>query len=148
MARSVLLLPTHYLVQHSRRSRQQLEQEEAREQQQEGGGGQDDGAAAVAAAVQRMQQPLPLAYHACFGFATGVLSALMGVGGLPVVMSYLTLAPSPLPHHLIQGTAMCAVAPSVLTSALTHMQSGHTPLRVAAAVTAGSVAGAAIGAQV
>jgi uncharacterized membrane protein YfcA len=41
----------------------------------------------------------------------------------------------------------CAQAPSVLCSALTHIQSGATPLRIAASVTAGSVIGAFSGAQ-
>lgn len=142
---SVLLLPTHYLVQHSRRSKQ-LELEHAPVSDHTRSGAECDEAAKLETAMFHIQQPLALLGHACFGYVTGVLSALMGVGGLPVVMSYLTLA-SPLPHHLIQGTAMCSVAPSVLTSALTHVQSGATPLRVAAAVTAGSVTGVALGAQ-
>ena len=35
----------------------------------------------------------------------GILSALMGVGGAPLCMSYLTVA-TDLPHHLVQGWSM------------------------------------------
>ena len=52
-----------------------------------------------------------------FGALSGVLSSLVGVGGLPIAMSYLTVS-TDLPHHLVQGTAVLAVAPSVLVSAL------------------------------
>lgn len=90
---------------------------------------------------------MALAKHALFGGSAGVLSALMGVGGLPVTMSYLTLA-TDLPHHLVQGTAMASVAPSVLTSALARAGGGHTPLGVAAAVTCGSVVDSQLGAGV
>ena len=101
---SVLLLPTHYLVQHSRHSSSYSEAAEAV--------AEAPAAAAATTMLHDIQRPLALLGHACFGFGTGVVSALMGVGGLPVVMSYLTLA-SPLPHHLIQGTAMCAVVSAV-----------------------------------
>ena len=50
-----------------------------------------------------------------FGALSGVLSSLVGVGGLPIAMSYLTVS-TDLPHHLVQGTAVLAVAPSVLVS--------------------------------
>ena len=33
-----------------------------------------------------------------------------------------------LPHHLVQGTAMASVAPSVLTSALARAGGGHVRL--------------------
>ena len=146
---SVMLLPTHFWIQNRRRAQQQEETDEAQQGALASAAphdGDSDAAATeagLAAATAQLLEPAALAGHCAFGFSAGVLSALMGVGGLPVVMSYLTIA-SPLPHHLIQGTAMCAVAPSVLTSSLTHVQSGATPLRVAAAVTCGSVTGAAL----
>ena len=71
----------------------------------------------------------------------------MGVGGLPITMTYLTVATA-LPHHLVQGTAMTAMAPAVLVSAVTRARGGHTPLALAAAVTAGSLAGSTVGAEV
>ena len=43
------------------------------------------------------------AQHAIFGSGLGVLSALMGVGGLPLAVSYLTVFTA-CPHHLVQVT--------------------------------------------
>ena len=85
--------------------------------------------------------------HSCFGITSGILSALMGVGGAPLTMSYLTLA-TDLPHHLVQGTMLVAVLPAVLTSAFSLAAGGHTPLLLAAAVCFGSITGSAVGANV
>ena len=82
--------------------------------------------------------------HACFGVLSGVLSALMGVGGAPLTMSYLTVA-TDTPHHLVQGTTMLAVLPAVVTSAVSHALAGHTPMALAASVCCGSMAGTAAG---
>ena len=141
---SVLLLPTHFAVQ---RWRQQHEG-----QGEQGQGGREQEAQERPRERRReenaeAQEPVALVKHALFGGSAGILSALMGVGGLPVTMSYLTLA-TDLPHHLVQGTAMASVAPSVLTSALARAGGGHTPLGVAAAVTCGSVVGSQLGAGV
>ena len=86
------------------------------------------------------------ALHCSYGIFSGVLSAVMGVGGLPLTMSYLTLS-TDLPHHLIQGTAMSACLPSVIVSALTHAMVGNTPLGIAACVAAGSMIGSTFGAK-
>ena len=59
-------------------------------------------------------------------------------------MSYLTAFTS-LPHHLVQGTAVLAVAPSVLTSALSRVH--VVPPATAAAVAVGAMGGAAAGAS-
>ena len=52
-----------------------------------------------------------------------------------------------LPRHLVQGTAMVAVVPGVLTSAASHLAAGHVPLGLAAAATGGALCGAALGAR-
>jgi hypothetical protein len=83
----------------------------------------------------------PLAMHTAFGVFAGFLSAIMGVGGGPLVMSYLTLA-TPLEHHLVQGTAACAVAPGMCAASLSHAVAGTVPLGVASLVTAGAALGA------
>eukprot|EP00750_Incisomonas_marina_P008861 INCI15720.2.p1 GENE.INCI15720.2~~INCI15720.2.p1 ORF type:complete len:334 (+),score=53.20 INCI15720.2:33-1034(+) len=93
----------------------------------------------------RNLNPLVL-QHLAFGGFMGILSALMGVGGAPLCMSYLTVA-TDLPHHLVQGTMMVAVLPAVLTSAASLAFGGHTPLLVAAAVCCGSTIGAFAGAE-
>eukprot|EP00629_Pelagomonadales_sp_RCC1024_P006619 CAMPEP_0119284926 /NCGR_PEP_ID=MMETSP1329-20130426/31262_1 /TAXON_ID=114041 /ORGANISM="Genus nov. species nov., Strain RCC1024" /LENGTH=239 /DNA_ID=CAMNT_0007285627 /DNA_START=114 /DNA_END=830 /DNA_ORIENTATION=+ len=88
-----------------------------------------------------------LAGHAAFGVFCGALSALMGVGGLPLTMSYLTLA-TDTPHHLVQGTAMTAVAPAVCYSAAGRFLAGEVGIRTIALAAAGSATGTAIGSQV
>jgi len=81
-----------------------------------------------------------------FGFVAGATSAVLGVGGGPLVVSFLSLI-TPLPHHLVQGTAACAVLPSMIASGAMHAHHGSVPFAAAAAVTAGGVAGSVCGAQ-
>lgn len=56
-----------------------------------------------------------VAQHPSFGICSAIVSALMGVGGLPLTMSYITEA-THLPHHCVQGKAICALTPSILVS--------------------------------
>lgn len=132
---SMILIPTHLLVQrHAAQRHADALPRLTRSTSQE---------------VQRAHALQPLdsssfALHCAFGCVSGLISAIMGVGGLPLTMSYLT-ACTPLPHHLVQGTAILAVAPSAITSALTRMS--MIPLATAAAVTAGAMGGAVVGAS-
>jgi len=182
---SVLLIPSHFMVQQWRQNQSQKAGSKA---EAASGTSMSAGAAAAAAAaagggggagaggalaeyrpVYDAQHSIPVAAsidwptpaaasfdlppagyigkHACFGAVCGLLSALMGVGGLPLTISYLTLTLPDLPHHLVQGTAMCSVLPSVLTSAYVQAKAGHTPLKLAAAVCCGSVLGSCVGAK-
>ena len=84
--------------------------------------------------------------HLIFGTTMGVLSSLMGVGGLPLTMSYLTFF-TDMPHHLVQGTTMVSNLPSILTAAISLAATGHTPLALAAAVSCGSICGSNFGAH-
>jgi len=85
-----------------------------------------------------------VAEHVAFGVFSGAISALMGVGGLPLTISYLTLN-TELPHHLVQGTAVCSAAPAILVSAISRI--GAVPVATAVAVAVGASAGASLGAQ-
>ena len=85
--------------------------------------------------------------HGLFGVSMGVLSALMGVGGAPLTMSYLTVA-TQLPHHKVQGTMLLSTLPAILTSAFTLGMSGSTPLGITAAVCVGSSIGSSVGSSV
>ena len=69
----------------------------------------------------------------------------MGIGGLPLTMSYLTSFTG-LPHHLVQGTAQLAVAPSAITSAVSRLH--VVPAATAAAVSTGAMGGAVVGASI
>lgn len=82
--------------------------------------------------------------HALFGVCSGGVSALMGVGGLPLTISYLTVN-TDLSHHLVQGTAVCSAAPAVLVSALSR--AGSIPIATAVAVAVGASVGASLGAH-
>lgn len=84
--------------------------------------------------------------HASFGFFSGILSALMGVGGLPITMSYLTVSCRELRQHEIQGTAVVALMPSILTSAASRMS--VIPPTATACVAAGSFCGGLAGARI
>jgi len=121
---SVLFIPMHFFVQKYKETRISTGQSQSSE---------DDG-------------PEALMKHIIYGGFMGTISSLMGVGGAPLTMSYLTLA-TDLPHHKIQGTMMIAIVPAVVTSATTLIYSGHVPIAVAAAVCAGSITGSYFGAE-
>jgi uncharacterized protein len=130
---SVILIPTHFFVQQYRDSNPHEHSEKKRE-------------LTSASSLANFTWSPKLMEHASFGVLSGVLSALMGVGGAPLTMSYLTLN-TDLPHHLVQGTMLVAVLPAVLTSAFSLAVGGHTPMALAAAVCGGSMVGSAAGAQ-
>ena len=157
---SLVMIPTHFIVQHHRNNQKPIS-DTAKSL-----GDNSQSSAAVSFGTPNASVPndktgsalpsfksftLPppemMLSHACFGSICGVLSAVMGVGGLPFTISYLTLAVPQLPHHLVQGTAMVSVLPSVLTSAFIQAKAGHTPLSLAAAVCCGSIVGSAAGAK-
>lgn len=83
--------------------------------------------------------------HVSYGLFSGIISSLMGVGGLPLTMSYMTEATN-LPHHYVQGTAVCAVVPSVLMSAISRINA--IPLQTSACVAFGAILGGYGGAKV
>ncbi len=88
--------------------------------------------------------PIAFTQHTSMGLFAGIISSLMGVGGLPLTMSYLTEA-TDLPHHFVQGTAMCALAPSILMSAISRIHA--IPLSTAVCVSLGAMGGGYGGAQ-
>lgn len=88
--------------------------------------------------------PIAFIQHASMGLFAGIISSLMGVGGLPLTMSYLTEA-TDLPHHFVQGTAMCALVPSILMSAISRIHA--IPLSTAVCVSLGAMGGGYGGAK-
>ena len=124
---SVLFIPMHFLVQQYR-DRQPLNGDKEHN-------------------CERNEGNYALMQHAAFGTSMGIISSLMGVGGAPLTMSYLTMA-TDLHHHEVQGTMMVAVMPAVVTSAVSLLLAGHIPLLLALAVCCGSISGSAIGAEI
>ncbi|KAL7532530.1 hypothetical protein ACHAWF_004170 [Thalassiosira exigua] len=85
-----------------------------------------------------------LMQHVSFGLFSGMLSSLMGVGGLPLTISYLTVN-TDLHHHEIQGTAVVALVPAILMSAASRISA--IPPAAAACVAAGAFGGGLGGAK-
>ncbi|CAJ1956323.1 unnamed protein product [Cylindrotheca closterium] len=139
---SIVLIPTHFYIQKRAKGRQP----EVSSKGQEYDG--IDPVCTTATATARSSHPLTwpqVAQHASFGICSGIISALMGVGGLPLTMSYITEA-THLPHHYVQGTAVCALIPSILVSAASRIHS--IPVQAAVSVALGAMVGGYGGAQV
>lgn len=129
---SIVLIPTHFWIQERAKRRRSKSSSAANEGKQ-------------MFATDYKDYPTRLVLqHASFGLVSGVVSSLMGVGGLPLPMSYLTEATN-LHHHHVQGTAICAVVPSILTSAASRMAS--IPFATASLVCLGAIAGGYTGAK-
>jgi len=83
--------------------------------------------------------------HVVFGLCSGFYTALKGIGGLPLTISYITEA-THLPHQYVQGTAICAVIPSILTSTISRMD--LIPVKIAGWVGLGALLGGYVGAEI
>lgn len=80
------------------------------------------------------------------GLATGVFSALLGVGGATLMVPFMTLALG-YGQHASEGTALLVVVPTALAGVIAHHRRGYVDLRAAALLAAGGVAGAVAGAR-
>ena len=142
---SLLLMPTHFIVQRWRQKQQAQQPSPPQTQQQPRAPPQ------LPTAPSTLSSTTHVAGGGfglvSFGLVSGALSSLMGVGGGPLAVSFLTVTTT-LPHHLIQGTAACGVVPGMLAAGAFHLLHGKVPLAACAAVTAGSAAGGIFGAQV
>ena len=127
---SIILIPTHYWIQQRAKTKSSVDKE------------------ALSSKVQSLSftadNAPQLSQHAAFGIISGIISSLMGVGGLPLAMSYITEATG-LPHHYVQGTAVCALAPSVIMSATSRLNA--IPLATAGVVCIGASVGGYFGAR-
>ena len=128
---SFSLVPIHMLVQHRRQN--------APAAATSGGGIAAGNINTIADRASR------LAAHAAFGASLGVVSALMGAGGGPLGVTYLTIFEPQMPQQLVQGTVTCAVVPGMLSAAWTTWRAGKLPLRLAAAATAAAAVGGVCG---
>lgn len=85
-----------------------------------------------------------LTKHISCGVACGIISSIIGVGGLPLTMSYLSES-THLSHHFVQGTALIALIPSIIFSTATKLH--IMPVQTTVLVAFGGIIGGYAGAQ-
>ena len=151
---SMVMIPTHFWIQKRALERQKgLElshEKDANEKKEEKIQKSSDSTRAIIKDPHIIldfnsnKDALQIMQHASYGLLSGIISSLMGVGGLPLTMSYLTETTS-LPHHYVQGTAVCALIPSILTSAVSRIHS--IPLQTAGCVAMGAMGGGYVGSK-
>lgn len=137
---SIVLIPTHFWIQRRAERRQQQQQQDYIRNDEITTDETRKPSTAISSGLS-----LDMVFqHVGYGLCSGILSALMGVGGLPLTMSYLTER-THLPHHMVQGTAVCALLPSILVSAATRWNA--VPFTIAGSVAAGAMTGGWLGAR-
>lgn len=80
------------------------------------------------------------------GLATGVLSALFGVGGGLVMVPFMVLALS-RSQHVAEGTSLLVIVPTAVVGVASHLRRGYVSFRHAVLVATGGIAGAWAGAE-
>ena len=84
---------------------------------------------------------------AAAGLGVGLLSALFGVGGGLVMVSFLTLVLA-RSQHLAEGTSLLVIVPTAVSGIIVHMRAGYVSFRHALLLALGGVGGAFAGALV
>jgi uncharacterized membrane protein YfcA len=79
------------------------------------------------------------------GVATGILSALFGVGGGILMVPFITLALDES-QHLAEGTSLLVIVPTAIAGVVAHNRRGFVSFRHAVLIALGGVGGAALGA--
>jgi uncharacterized protein len=101
------------------------------------------GSAAGASAAAGLSA-LAVTALAATGLGTGLLSALLGVGGGVVMVPVMVLAFG-FDQHLAEGTSLAVIVPTAVVGAWRHARSGYTRWRLGLVVGAGGVAGGLAG---
>jgi len=81
-----------------------------------------------------------------FGALTGVVSALLGVGGGVVMVPFMTIALD-LSQHTAEGTSLVVIVPTALAGVLAHRRHQRIRLRHVLLIGAGGVVGSLAGAS-
>lgn len=80
------------------------------------------------------------------GVASGVLSALFGVGGGLVMVPFMVIVLD-RSQHVAEGTSLLVIVPTAIVGVVSHVRNGYVFFRHAALVGAGGMAGAWAGAE-
>jgi uncharacterized protein len=81
------------------------------------------------------------------GFAAGILSGLIGIGGGLLFVPIMTIG-FRIAQPVAQGTSLLAVIPTAVVGGVTHIRQGNVLLHAALWMGGGGVVGAVIGALV
>jgi uncharacterized membrane protein YfcA len=81
------------------------------------------------------------------GLAVGVMSAMFGVGGGPVMVPFLVLVLEQT-QHVAEGTSLLVIVPTAAAGAFVHRKRGYVDLPMAARLAVTGVCGAVLGALV
>ena len=92
-------------------------------------------------------EPELIAVVVVAGVATGVLSALFGVGGGILMVPFIVLVLGES-QHLAEGTSLLVIVPTALVGALAHWRNRFVSLRDAALLAVGGMAGVYLGASI
>ncbi|MGH2747684.1 MAG: sulfite exporter TauE/SafE family protein [Actinomycetota bacterium] len=79
------------------------------------------------------------------GIATGVLSALFGVGGGIIMVPFIVLALDKS-QHLAEGTSLLVIVPTAIAGVVAHHRRGFVSFKDAAVLAIGGIGGAYLGA--
>jgi len=81
------------------------------------------------------------------GFAIGILSGMLGVGGgvfmVPIMVTYLGIS-----QHSAHATSLAVVIPTAIAASLIYGMNSQVNIHIALYLTIGSVTGAILGAQI
>lgn len=80
------------------------------------------------------------------GLVTGILSALLGVGGGIVMVPFMVLGLG-LTQQLAEGTSLLVIIPTAIAGVLAHRRSGYVSVVTGLMVGGGGVAGSFLGAR-
>lgn len=85
------------------------------------------------------------------GFAVGIVSGLLGVGGgilaVPVLQYFFEYSKLKDPMHLAVGTSLAVIIPTAIVGSYTHFLNKNVVLETALILAVGSMVGAYFGAQ-
>ena len=167
---SIILIPTHFIIQQRRKNKEQQQQQQQDksaehaatqltktttraddDQKKTDESSSSQGTTTTISLLPTNSCHLDtkeVMQHSTYGIISGLISSLMGVGGLPLTMSYLTEYGGNLHHHDIQGTAITALIPSIITSAYSRRSAIYkipNYIPIVSCVSLGAIIGSYVG---